>query len=268
MLKPSRASDAQRPRRIIALGASNLTRGLHAVVSTARDQWGDDVELVMALGHGRSYGVSSTFMLRALPGILQSGLWDALERLPAVPTRVLITDVGNDILYGASASQILAWVEQCVDRVQSITDDIVVTDLPLASIRRLSRTKYLLFRSTWFPRCRLSLNDVVDTAERISDGLATLAAHRQARLVRLRPEWYGFDPIHIRPSLWRDAWSEILCAGNDASTPRDGRPASASMPEAVRLYLLPPERQWLLGFERVAPQSGLALRRGGRIWLY
>jgi hypothetical protein len=36
----------------------------------------------------------------------------------------------------------------------------------------------------------------------------------------------------------------------------------------LRLYLMPPERQWLLGFERFSPQSGRALPSGSRVWLY
>ena len=47
---------ADQIRRVVALGASNLTRGLHTVVSTARTEWGPDVEVLGALGHGRSYG--------------------------------------------------------------------------------------------------------------------------------------------------------------------------------------------------------------------
>ena len=71
--------------RIVALGASDLTRGLPSLVAAARDRWGRDVEVVAALGR---------------PGILQSGLWDALDRLPRTATRAPVTDVGNDILYG------------------------------------------------------------------------------------------------------------------------------------------------------------------------
>ena len=81
-----------------------------------------------------------------------------------VPTRGLITDVGNDILYGFSAQQTLAWVEEALGRLQSFTQDIVLTDLPLASIRRLSRAKFLAFRSILVPSCRLSF----DQAELIS----------------------------------------------------------------------------------------------------
>ena len=90
---------------MVALGASNLTRGLQTVVSTARTAWGPDVQVVAALGHGRSYGATSAFLVRRLPGILRSGLWAELESAPAVPTKALVTDVGNDILYGFGVEQ-------------------------------------------------------------------------------------------------------------------------------------------------------------------
>src|SRR5262245_404522 len=100
--------------RIVALGASNLTRGFHTIVATARSMTGPDTEVVAALGHGRSYGMASRLLVRTLPGILQSGLWHQLEVLPAAPTRALVTDVGNDVLYGMSADRIVTWVDEAV----------------------------------------------------------------------------------------------------------------------------------------------------------
>jgi hypothetical protein len=248
--------------RVVALGASNLTRGFPTVVSTARGAWGPDVEVLAALGHGRSYGAHSQFVFRTLPGILESGLWSALDSRPQVPTRALITDVGNDILYGFSAEQTLAWIEEALRRLRRVTDDIVLTDLPLASIRRLSSLRFLAFRSVLVPSCRLSLAQVLDRAERLNAGLGRLSASSEVRLVPLDPRWYGLDPIHVRPSLWREAWQQILGAHPRASS------NGVSMLEKTRLYLMPPERRWLFGREQFTPQSGEALRSGGQVWLY
>jgi hypothetical protein len=248
-------------QRVVALGASNLTRGFGTVVSTARAVWGRDIETVAALGHGRSYGADSFFLARRLPGVLECGLWRHLETAPSRPTRALITDVGNDIAYGFSADQILAWIGEAIERLRRVTSDITLTDLPLASMRRLSPLKFLAFRSILVPSCRLSLEQILDAAERVNTGLAPLAASRGVKLVRVRPEWYGVDPIHIRPSLWDSAWREILGA---VAASGNGR----SVFEQWRLYLMPPERQWLFGVERVMPQSGVPLPSGGRVWLY
>jgi hypothetical protein len=247
--------------RIVALGASNLTRGLQTVVATSRAEWGPGVEVMAALGHGRSYGAPSRLAVRTLPGILASGLWKSLESRPPVAKRALVTDVGNDILYGFGAEQTLAWVAEALDRLRGFTRDIVVTDLPFASIRSLSRSKFLLLRSILVPSCRLSLAQVVEAAERVNAGLADLAAVHGATFFRLNPKWYGFDPIHIRPSLWRAAWQELL--GSQASM-------GGSLPrlEGVRLYFTPPERQWLFGVERFSFQPSAAPPSRGRVWLY
>lgn len=248
--------------RVVALGASNLTRGFQTVVGTARSVWGPDVEVLAALGHGRSYGATSRFVFRTLPGILKSGLWTELERRPPMPTRGLVTDVGNDILYGFSVERTLGWVEETLVRLNRVTRDIVLTDLPLASARRLSNLKFLAFRTVLVPSCRLSLVHVLDRAERVNEGLARLAETYGATFFRLDPAWYGFDPIHVRPSLWRSAWQQILGAQPQSQSSR-GSPI-----ETMKLYFMRPERRWLFGKEQVTPQNGVALRSGGHIWLY
>ena len=249
--------------RVVAVGASNLTRGFHAIVATARSVWGPDVEVLAALGHGRSYGGPSTFLVRGLPGILQSGLWRELESHPPAPTRALITDVGNDIMYGYPPAQILEWVDECVARLQRTTPDVVITGLPHAAVAGLPPGRFLLFRSVFFPRCRLTLDDTLRIGAEVDSGLQTIAANRGAAFFRLKKEWYGLDPIHIRPRMWNAAWQEILCGASQAVAGR-----RAARGEAVRLYCLQPERASFLGRERRTPQRGVALRRGGRVWLY
>jgi hypothetical protein len=203
--------------RVVMLGASNLTRGFHTVVSTARAVWGPRIQVFAAFGHGRSYGGQSHVLVRTLPGILDSGLFRDLDALPPVPTRALVTDVGNDILYGFPGEQVVAWAEAAVDRLERTTRDITLTDLPLASIRRLSRARFLAFRSIFFPSCRLSLAKAVDAAERVNAGLEELSARHGLRFLSLKPECAGC-PFHS-PSLWRAAWQDprLRVRDNDRS---------------------------------------------------
>jgi hypothetical protein len=247
--------------RIVALGASNLTRGLPAVISTARAAWGPDVEVLAALGLGRSYGAASRILVRTLPGILDCGLWQELEARPRVRTRGLVTDVGNDILYGYGADRTLGWVDEALTRLGRVANELVITDLPMDSIRGLSSLKFTAIRSVLVPSCRLGRREVVETSERVNAGLARLADKHRARFVHLQPSWYGFDPIHIRPSRWSAAWREIV--GSDATADE----SSVSL-EALRLYAALPERQWLAGVERRSPQIGRRLAKGGRLWLF
>ena len=254
---------SDRVGRVVAVGASNLTRGFSTIVATARAAWGPDVEVLAALGHGRSYGGPSTFLVRGLPGILQSGLWRELDAHPPRPTRALVTDVGNDIMYGYPPAQILEWVDECVARLLPFTQEVVVTGLPHAAVAGLPAGRYLLFRSLFFPRCRLTLDETMRVAADVDGGLQAIAASRGVSFLRLKQEWYGLDPIHIRPRMWNAAWQEILCGEKPAVESR--RPTKR---ESVRLYCLQPEQATFVGRERHTPQRGVALRAGGRVWLY
>jgi hypothetical protein len=231
-------------------------------VGAARAAFGDDVEILLAQGLGRSYGLSSRVFVRTLPAILESGLWRKLGESSKAPTRAVISDVGNDILYGASPAQIVDWVAECVGRLTSHTRDIVLTGLPLQSIKRQSPLATAALRTLLFPRCRLSPATILERAEAVSEGLRALAVARDLRFFPLRPEWYGLDPIHIRPRFWRAAWGQILLGEDGGPVP------GAGWSEAARLYAMWPERQWLLGLPHQTPQPGVRLPNGGRVWLF
>jgi hypothetical protein len=247
--------------RLIALGASNLARGMGAAVAVARAAAGERLEVVSAFGPGRSYGMDSRLMGRRLPGILECGLWRALGSLPPVPTRAIVTDVGNDILYHVPVARIVSWLDDVVARLGDLASDVAVTGLPVARIRLLSPGAFLFFRTLFVPQCRLTQAETRDASERIDDALCAIADRRGARFVPLRLEWYGADPIHIRPGAWAEAWGEIV-TGATAGPGRGWRW------DGLRLFLMKPEQRWWFGVEQRAAQPGLTLASGPTVWCY
>ncbi|HEY4597786.1 MAG TPA: hypothetical protein VIJ02_15405, partial [Thermoanaerobaculia bacterium] len=117
--------------RTVLLGASNLRISLPLVLDRVRRRAGGPVEVLAACGHGRSWGAWSRFLyVRHLPGISRCGLWEELRSRPLLPTLAVVTDVGNDLVYGAPVEEIAGWVEACLDRLVPETE-IVMTLLPL-----------------------------------------------------------------------------------------------------------------------------------------
>lgn len=248
------------PTRVIALGASNLTRGLHTVVATARAAWTKDVEFVSALGLGRSYGVKSSVLGRSVPGILESGLWRELDAMPAAPSAGLITDVGNDIMYNIDVPQILEWIRESVRRLERHTTSITIAGLPVEDGRTISEWQFRFLRVI-VPSCRLTRDDLHQRARLVNEGLREIAAERGHRFVALDSAWYGFDPIHFRYRHWGDAWTRILGVSLDSSS-------RGSMAEAIRVQLRRPEQQWLFGKDIGQRAQGAPLPGGGRLWLF
>lgn len=208
-MPPSQASLAPLPR-IVLLGASNLTRGISTVVETAQGVWGRPLQVFAALGHGRSYGVTSRVFGRSLPGIRDCGLWQALAEQPPRRTAALVTDVGNDLLFGSSVSRVADWVHESIERLSPHAQQVVLTRLPVASVQQLSPRRFAILRRLFVPGCTLSLPTLVQRAEALDERLAAMARSSGVTLVEPRSEWYGWDPIHVRRRLWREAWGTIL----------------------------------------------------------
>jgi hypothetical protein len=193
-------------RRAVVLGASNVIRNLSTVVETARRAAGEPLDLLIAAGHGRSYGMANRVLGFSVPGIIHCGLWSALEERPAAPMTALITDIGNDILYGASPEMILAWLELCLSKLAPRCERIVITELPMQGVRDLQPLRFRIARTISFPRCRLSLQEVSSRASCLNSGLKALAEKFNATLAQPSPAWYGFDPIHFRRAHALAAW--------------------------------------------------------------
>lgn len=202
-------------RRVVLLGASNLTLGLATAVDTTRTLWNGPLDILAAAGHGRSYGMTSRVLARTLPSILSCGLWSDLSQRPPLPTAAVVTDVGNDLLYEAPVTQITAWVAECLSRLAAHCEQIVVTQLPLEGLLSLPAWRFYLLRTALFPRCRLSLKTALEQARELQDGVVASAVKYGARLVTPRHEWYGLDPIHIRRRCRAAAWRDILGACQD-----------------------------------------------------
>jgi len=204
-------------RRVVLLGASNLARCFPIVMCIAKQLLDSPLEIVVAMGHGRSYGQETTFFRKKFCGILQSNLWEHLEQNNHVPTYALITDVGNDILYGVSVETISQWVAESTDRLQNRGARVMMTDLPVSSICHLGKVRFQLLRALFFPACRLPLETIVARAEVLSRALQKMAENKKIPIIKAKIEWYGLDPIHIRRSKAASAWAEILGQWPDLS---------------------------------------------------
>jgi hypothetical protein len=219
-----------------------------------------------AMGHGRSYGQDTTVLGRKIPGIFPCALWHDLERRQALPTAALVTDIGNDLLYGVPRERILDWVAQCLDRLADVSASTVVTQLPIASIERLSESRFRFFRTVFFPRSALSLSAAKDLARGLNEELVALGQSRKIPVIPAADSWYGFDPIHLKRRIWRHAWPALLASWHTAGTaievPRTPLRTSAY------LALLPPSERSLFGVRRCAAQPSGRLPDGTTISLY
>jgi len=259
--------------RVIFLGASNLTRGVAHAAAAARAAVGAPcVEYHIAYGHGRSYGIDTTILGRTLPGIVNCRLWDAIDR-PA-PTCALITDIGNDIMYGQPIDDIVEWVSLCIDRLRRAGARIAMTALPIERLEVVSEREFRIARRILFPRNTMSFEDALDRARALNRHLELLAEHdndaNSLALVRPDPAWYGIDPIHIRFRDFSWAWSAIFAPWNGRAADRTLTlpPIRAAIDDLLRVRLARPQQVRFLGREAGEVQPAARLRCGSLVHLY
>ena len=227
--------------RVVLLGASNVTLGFGVVTKLVRGGFAGPLDVRAAIGHGRSYGAWSSVAGRGLPAILGCGLWDGLASAPPAPTFALVTDVGNDLMYGFPPATIAGWVATCLDRLAGLGARVVVTRLPIARVERLTAGRYHATRFCFFPtRKPVTWPDMLDRARDLDRRLAEAAAARGAAVVTPQPDWYGFDPIHVRwsrrPAAWRAVFSHWPGFDATANVPSvRPLPLLGRMPQEVRL---------------------------------
>ncbi len=256
---------AEPTARVVILGASNVTRGAAALVGAAGCALACPVEFLIARGHGRSYGAPSRVLWRGLPAIVECGLWAALDRGPPRPTYALVTDIGNDVMYGASVDEIAAWARACLERLAAHGARTVLSLLPMESLSRLRPWQFRAMRSLLFPGRRMSFGQALDTARRLDERLRSVAGELDVSVFEPPGDWYGLDPIH--PCRWRlgRVWRTMLAPWTDAPPRFRTRPRPGLW---LRVAGLTPERWSLAGLSRGRPQPSARLRDGSTLSFY
>lgn len=236
---------------VVLLGASNLVLGWQALTDVLRQMTMAPLNLNVALGMGRSYLKTSTFWFRKLPGIRDCGLWDQLPRDAANPPLVLITDLGNDIVYLFDPDQIAATVRQCINQILAWRSDakIVITGLPLESLTKTPKLLFKLNKTILFPRCPLSRAEILERALALDHLMRQMAGELGIPLVDPESDWYGFDPIHVVPKFRGAAFQKYFAAFELANLAKNFS-ASAK----VRIGLPRVAAQTIFGRNRIKQQ--------------
>ncbi|MEZ6124516.1 MAG: hypothetical protein R3C49_15260 [Planctomycetaceae bacterium] len=229
--------------RVVLLGASNLTLAWPRILRLLQSKFHEPMQIFTAQGMGRSYVCDqSRFGNRVLPGILQSELWSALKAAwsaddSSEAPRVLLTDFGNDLLYGRSALEISQGAEQCVRQLQECDPrcQIVLTLPPVESVHDLGRFRFGVCRRILFPASRLTLSEIRSQTTELAERLAELEQPPNVRLFQPQRRWYGLDPIHVKRRHQTEAFASMMSDWqiSEPAVVSDAAPVRRTRPQAA-----------------------------------
>ena len=261
------------PSELVALlGASNLTFALPSVLRhlLARLE-GRNVRFFVAHGPGRSYGLDAGALGVRFCGLSRCSLVSALEHTRyssgGCHVRALLTDIGNDIMYGVSDEALLGWITSTVDRLTQLDADVAITSLPVKGLREMASWRYQLFSRIFFPNRSVPQELVVARMQRLQQALRGMANPR-VKLLPIKQQWYMPDRFHIRSCKARQAFGEWLDRLLDV-------PGQTVLPTSdplkvsrLSLYLHSPARLPILGRPYRSNPQGLLLSPNAELYMF
>ena len=206
----SQIETIQPARKVVIAGASNVSRAFPVLISSLLHAFDEPLSIYVAKGHGRSYGIETSFFKKKNLGIFQSNLFQEIARENSVPIHACLTDIGNDLAYEQPVENILGWVETSIDYLLRCDSKIVLTELPINILREMSEARFKLLRTLFFPFCRLDHGEIMKRAERLNDCLNKIAKSRKIPVFAVPNEMYSWDPIHPRRRDLQAIWRELL----------------------------------------------------------
>lgn len=236
--------------RVIVLGASNIQRGLPFIAEHLSNRLPRPLEAWFVCGHGRSYGRTSNVAGFQLPGISNASWRQRLNESIDIPASAIVTDVGNDLLYGSPPNEIVAWVAQCVADLSTSNTNVLLLGPPVRSCQSMSKVKFYILRSLLFPGSRLSYRDAQDALMELDAGLQQLAQQHGCHWHSPEQHWYGWDPIHVHRKSIRLAWSQWLQVWEDGRSSDLLQDVALELSDRLRLRLARRETQRFLGWNQ------------------
>jgi hypothetical protein len=199
------------PVLLILLGASNLSRGCFAFARHMKAcLYPRKVEVLIASGPGRAYCASGGLLNVSYPPIYASDIFEVARDKSESGYRVvaLITDIGNDIMYGVSTEKILETLQQVFSRLQSIHAEIFYTTLPGAFEKKNHPIRFCILRSLLFPHSTVTYDEATAGIIEVNRFLKE-STGRYGHLIPEMNRYLGFDKIHYGWLRAHSAWSHV-----------------------------------------------------------
>ncbi len=229
--------------RIQLYGASNLWLSRRAALSAIRRRFDGPIEVGLACGPGRSYGLrAGNPLVRYRPLREVEFPWDG----PGVPTLAVLSDIGNDIAYAQRPDTTLGWVGELAGRLEGQGAEVVLAGIPVESLRGLPGWLFLLLRTLYYAGPSVTHADIMQRLEDLEGGLREMSRERGYAFLDTDARWYGFDHFHLRSAFYGTCWEGWL----ERLRPDLG---FQGMPTWHSMWRLKPTDYWYRGQEAHGP---------------
>ena len=217
----------------IFLGASNLARSFYGLKRCiTRCLFPRPVSFIHAMGPGRGYISQGGIFNAIYSPILYCDILKAAYNRRKINQQVvaLITDIGNDIMYGVPVEEIIAGLQSLFDALNEFEANIFVTSIPVDLKRDIGGFYFRILRRVFFPNSPVEHYQVSEAIEIINKFIIQ-SLNKNITAINEMKQFCGIDKIHYSLFKSRSAWSHI--AGNLTGTLDVNAPPKLNVTELV-----------------------------------
>ena len=148
---------------------------------------------------------------------------------------MLLTDIGNDIMYGVPGESLIECLDTLIEKAQHWNAEIFVTSIHVDVSRDMGKTSFKLLRALFYPKSPVTFDQADAAVKRVNHYLEEKSQqNRRVHLVSGLGAFCGLDKIHFSLLKSHLAWSRIA---NEILSVLDAAPGRNIGPGSVVLSL-------------------------------
>jgi hypothetical protein len=195
----------------LLMGASNLARGYSMFtrhISSCFEK--DKTEFLNALGPGRGFCSRGGMFNFTYPPIQDCRILEAAKKKSSNTRVVLITDIGNDLMYGVSADTLIESLDGLIDRALQWDAEIFLTSIHVDLKKDVSQTTFFILKSFFYPGSSITYEETDLFIIKVNGYLKEKSGkNERVHLISGMESFAGADKIHYSLLKTHSAWKKI-----------------------------------------------------------
>lgn len=221
----------------VLLGASNLARGYSALAAKISQSISPS-EFASAMGPGRGYCARGGMFNFTYSPIGECRVMESAEVYAQQGRRiaVLLTDIGNDIMYGVPDSSLIECLDSLIEKsLQWKNAEVFVTAIHVDVSKDMGKASFKLLRAIFFPKSPVTFEQADAAVKKVNHYLEEKSQqHERVHLVSGLGAFCGMDKIHFSLLKSHHAWERV---GNTMLSALGVEPAGNIRPGSMTVSL-------------------------------
>jgi hypothetical protein len=195
----------------VLLGASNLARGYSALTRHISNNI-SAAEFLNALGPGRGYCARGGLLNFTYSPIGECSVmkFAKVYAKRGFKIMVLLTDIGNDIMYGVPESSLIESLDTLIEKSLQMNAEVFLTSIHVDVSKDMGKTSFKLFKYMFYPNSPVTFDQADAAVKKMNHYLAEKSLQNErVHLLSGLGAFCGLDKIHYGLFKSHLAWYRV-----------------------------------------------------------